>query len=121
MLTKAGAKLLDFGLARPGSGRGGASGSTALPTEAKPLTSVGTVLGTFQYKAPEQLEGAEADPRTDIFALGALLEEVEGVGKARARLLSGRGAGHGEQHGSEARDTRIPHGFCRAFARAQTR
>ena len=76
MLTKTGAKLLDFGLARPASGLGAVSGSTALPTEAKPLTSEGTILGTFQYMAPEQLEGAEADARTDIFALGALLYEM---------------------------------------------
>ncbi len=93
MLTKAGAKLLDFGLARPGSGLGGVSGSTALPTEAKPLTSVGTVLGTFQYMAPEQLEGAEADPRTDIFALGALLYEMATArrafeGKSKTSLIA---------------------------------
>ncbi len=75
MLTKTGAKLLDFGLARSGAGIG-LSTSTELPTEAKPLTSVGTVLGTFQYMAPEQLEGVETDPRTDIFALGALLYEM---------------------------------------------
>jgi Tol biopolymer transport system component len=93
MLTKAGAKLLDFGLARPGAGLGGASGSSALPTEAKPLTSVGTVLGTFQYMAPEQLEGAEADPRTDIFALGALLYEMATArrafeGKSKTSLIA---------------------------------
>ena len=93
MLTKAGAKLLDFGLARPGAGLGGVSGSTALPTEAKPLTSVGTVLGTFQYMAPEQLEGAEADPRTDIFALGALLYEMATArrafeGKSKTSLIA---------------------------------
>ena len=93
MLTKTGAKLLDFGLARPGVGLGGASGSTALPTEAKPLTSVGTVLGTFQYMAPEQLEGAEADPRTDIFALGALLYEMATArrafeGKSKTSLIA---------------------------------
>ena len=93
MLTKAGAKLLDFGLARPGSGLGGASGSTALPTEAKPLTTAGTVLGTFQYMAPEQLEGAEADPRTDIFALGALLYEMATArrafeGKSKTSLIA---------------------------------
>jgi Tol biopolymer transport system component len=76
MLTKTGAKLLDFGLARTGAGVGGSSGSTELPTEARPLTTAGTVLGTFQYMAPEQLEGAEADARTDIFALGALLYEM---------------------------------------------
>ncbi len=76
MLTKAGAKLLDFGLARTGAGIGGVSGSTELPTEVKPLTTAGTVLGTFQYMAPEQLEGLDADARTDVFALGALLYEM---------------------------------------------
>jgi Tol biopolymer transport system component len=75
MLTKAGAKLLDFGLARTGAVLG-ASGLTELPTEVKPLTTAGTVLGTFQYMAPEQLEGAEADARTDLFALGALVYEM---------------------------------------------
>jgi Tol biopolymer transport system component len=93
MLTKAGAKLLDFGLARSGAGLGGVSGSTALPTEAKPLTSVGTVLGTFQYMAPEQLEGEEAGPRTDIFALGALLYEMATArrafeGKSKTSLIA---------------------------------
>ncbi len=75
MLTKAGAKLLDFGLARSGVGLGDAAGPTEL-TEAKPLTAEGTVVGTIQYMAPEQLEGAEADARTDIFALGALVYEM---------------------------------------------
>ncbi len=76
VLTKTGAKLLDFGLARTGAGTPAFSDSTALPTEARPLTTAGTILGTFQYMAPEQLEGAEADARTDIFALGALLYEM---------------------------------------------
>jgi Tol biopolymer transport system component len=93
MLTKAGAKLLDFGLARSALGIGGAAGSTEMATEAKPLTSVGTVLGTFQYMAPEQLEGAEADPRTDIFALGALLYEMATArrafeGKSKTSLIA---------------------------------
>ena len=76
VLTKTGAKLLDFGLARTGAGTPAFSDSTALPTEMKPLTTAGTILGTFQYMAPEQLEGAEADARTDIFALGAFLYEM---------------------------------------------
>jgi Tol biopolymer transport system component/predicted Ser/Thr protein kinase len=95
MLTKSGTKLLDFGLAK--FARGGSSASvtdslTALPT-GKDLTSAGTVLGTLQYMAPEQLEGLEADARTDIFAYGALLHEmVTGKkafeGKSRVLLIS---------------------------------
>jgi eukaryotic-like serine/threonine-protein kinase len=73
MITKSGAKLLDFGLARvappPATTFEGA-------TEHKPLTQEGTILGTFQYMAPEQLEGEEADARTDIFAFGAVLYEM---------------------------------------------
>jgi len=76
MLTKTGVKLLDFGLARslPGGGADDPS-LTASPTQAH-LTQEGTILGTFQYMAPEQLEGKPADPRTDIFALGATLYEM---------------------------------------------
>jgi serine/threonine protein kinase/Tol biopolymer transport system component len=74
MITKAGAKLLDFGLAK--SAAGGVSTPDA-PTEAhKPLTAEGTILGTIQYMAPEQLEGRDADVRADIFALGAVLYEM---------------------------------------------
>ena len=76
MLTKSGAKLLDFGLARAASREAPIQGLTDFPTQARPLTREGTILGTFQYMAPEQLEGAEADARTDIFALGALLHEM---------------------------------------------
>jgi serine/threonine protein kinase len=77
MITRSGAKLLDFGLAKSSSeGRPAIVGMTNVPTEAKPLTREGTILGTFQYMAPEQLEGAEADARTDIFALGAVLYEM---------------------------------------------
>ncbi len=72
MLTKSGAKLLDFGLAKADSSAVDASSLT----EHRPLTQEGTILGTFQYMAPEQLEGLPADPRTDIFAFGALLYEM---------------------------------------------
>jgi Tol biopolymer transport system component/Ser/Thr protein kinase RdoA (MazF antagonist) len=76
MLTKSGAKLLDFGLARPAADAAPVQGMTGMVTEARPLTQQGTILGTFQYMAPEQLEGQEADSRTDIFALGAVLYEM---------------------------------------------
>jgi hypothetical protein len=82
MLTKSGAKLLDFGLARAETEAAPASSATSLPTEARPLTEKGTILGTFQYMAPEQLEGLPADARTDIFAFGALLFEMVTAKKA---------------------------------------
>jgi serine/threonine protein kinase len=76
MISKEGAKLLDFGLAKisdvPGLGEGG----SALPTQEKPLTEKGAILGTFQYMAPEQLEGKDADSRTDVFAFGSVLYEM---------------------------------------------
>ena len=76
MLTKSGAKLVDFGLARTATDVKTQVNVTHLPTAAEPLTQEGMILGTFQYMAPEQLEGLEADPRTDIFALGTLLYEM---------------------------------------------
>ena len=74
MITKAGAKLLDFGLAKPASPvwTGAADGLT----ERKTLTEEGTIIGTVQYMAPEQLEGKEADARTDIFSFGAVMYEM---------------------------------------------
>ena len=77
MLTKAGAKLLDFGLAKlrkPGTV--GAEGFSAATSHSEPLTGSGTILGTLQYMAPEQLEGKDADARTDIFAFGAVVYEM---------------------------------------------
>jgi hypothetical protein len=93
------AKLLDFGLAKlstdtgPGSSsRAGAPSVSALPTNPQ-LTGKGAILGTLQYMAPEQLEGLEADARTDIFAFGVLLHEmITGKktfeGKSRVLLMS---------------------------------
>src|SRR5215467_7327037 len=75
MLTKSGVKLLDFGLAKAVQPASLASALTSLPTEGPALTAEGTILGTFQYMAPEQLEGRETDARTDIFAFGAVLYE----------------------------------------------
>jgi len=75
MLTRTGAKLLDFGLAKQGP-QAAPPISSALMTEASPLTAQGTIVGTWQYMAPEQLEGLEADQRSDIFAFGAMLYEM---------------------------------------------
>jgi len=75
ILTRSGVKLLDFGLAKAESPLGTPGGHTALPTRAD-LTREGTIVGTLQYMAPEQLEGKSADARTDIFALGAVLYEM---------------------------------------------
>ena len=66
MLTKSGARLLDFGLAKASAPAVAAAGGA-------PVTAQGPILGTFQYMAPEQLEGREADARSDIFAFGAVL------------------------------------------------
>jgi hypothetical protein len=76
MLTKAGAKLLDFGLAKSGGSVFASGRQSMLPTTPPNLTAQGTILGTFQYMAPEQLEGREADARSDLFAFGAVLYEM---------------------------------------------
>jgi serine/threonine protein kinase/Tol biopolymer transport system component len=91
MLTKSGAKLMDFGLAKRRTPVE-MSGAT-LPTAAADLTQHGSIIGTVQYMAPEQVEGEEADARTDIFALGIVLfEMVTGkkafVGKSQASLMA---------------------------------
>jgi len=100
MLTKSGAKLMDFGLARATGMAGPAEGSgvtvaalTQSPTVAGPLTAEGTIVGTFQYMAPEQLEGSEADARSDLWALGCVLYEMATgrrafEGKSQASLIT---------------------------------
>jgi eukaryotic-like serine/threonine-protein kinase len=92
MVTKTGAKLLDFGLAKGGA-TASAEPAADQPTIAKSLTQEGTIIGTFQYMAPEQLEGLAADARTDIFALGAVLYEMATGkrafdGKTRTSLIA---------------------------------
>jgi serine/threonine protein kinase len=93
MLTRSGAKLLDFGLAKLRGPEPVWSGHSSLPTEARALTEKGTLLGTLQYMAPEQLEGKDADARTDIFAFGAVLYEMATgqkafAGKSQASLIA---------------------------------
>ena len=76
MLTKSGAKLLDFGLAKNLPLDAEIAGVTATPTVISPLTAQGTIVGTFQYMSPEQLEGGELDACSDIFAFGVVLYEM---------------------------------------------
>src|SRR5512139_2712156 len=76
MLTKSGVKLMDFGLARAAAPVQEAGAPTDSPTMSRPLTAEGTIVGTFQYMAPEQLEGKEADARSDLWALGCVLYEM---------------------------------------------
>ncbi len=78
MLTKVGAKLLDFGLAKLRSETAPAVPFSQLPTAKDSLTVEGTILGTLQYMAPEQVEGKvdEVDARTDIFAFGVVVYEM---------------------------------------------
>jgi Tol biopolymer transport system component len=95
MLTKSGAKLLDFGLAKVVQ-PGGPVSQSSMPTVVtggKPFTMEGAILGTLQYMSPEQLEGKETDSRTDIFAFGAVLYEMltgcrAFVGPSRASLIA---------------------------------
>jgi Tol biopolymer transport system component len=90
MLTKSGAKLMDFGLARSTSLAGAPDTASFTPTMTRPLTAEGEIVGTFQYMAPEQLEGKEADARSDIWALGCVLYE----------MVTGKRAFHGESQAS---------------------
>jgi eukaryotic-like serine/threonine-protein kinase len=76
MLTEGGAKLLDFGLAKLSQSRQPSAASSVTAPISPSATTPGTILGTMQYMAPEQLEGKEADARTDLFAFGAVLYEM---------------------------------------------
>jgi Tol biopolymer transport system component len=82
MLTKGGAKLMDFGLAKQAFGAGSQSAAPAfsavatVASLASPITLAGTIVGTVQYMSPEQVQGKEADARSDIFAFGAMLYEM---------------------------------------------
>ena len=97
MLTRSGVKLLDFGLAKMRLEEATAGVSVSLlatrtSADRSPLTEKGTILGTFQYMAPEQLEGKEADARSDLFAFGAVLYEMATgqkafTGKTQASLI----------------------------------
>jgi Tol biopolymer transport system component/tRNA A-37 threonylcarbamoyl transferase component Bud32 len=90
-----GAKLLDFGLAKERRSGLAANAMTAMVTQTKtePLTARGSIVGTFQYMSPEQVEGAEADARSDIFAFGAILYEMATAkrafdGKTQASVIA---------------------------------
>ena len=76
ILTKSGAKLLDFGLAKSGLSTTSGQSMINAATQAKPLTQEGTIVGTFQYMSPEQISGETVDARTDIFAFGAVMYEM---------------------------------------------
>jgi serine/threonine protein kinase len=89
MLTRAGVKVLDFGLARM-VGRDGAPDGAAATMTVSPLTGLGMLLGTMPYMSPEQLEGKDVDTRSDIFALGAVIYE----------MATGRRAFEGTSHAS---------------------
>jgi Tol biopolymer transport system component/tRNA A-37 threonylcarbamoyl transferase component Bud32 len=86
MITKSGTKLLDFGLAKLTQGDKPATSYTDLPTEKDAITAEGAILGTLQYMAPEQVEGKEADSRTDIFAFGLVAYEMT----TRKKAFEGR-------------------------------
>jgi eukaryotic-like serine/threonine-protein kinase len=105
MLTQGGAKLMDFGLAKPLGMQAATSGSGSAPpsftaaatmsgpSPLSPLTTAGSIIGTIQYMSPEQIEGKEADARSDIFAFGAVLYEMVAgkrpfAGKSQISLAS---------------------------------
>jgi Tol biopolymer transport system component/predicted Ser/Thr protein kinase len=76
MLTKSGTKLLDFGLAKVAVPLSTGNTLTAAATLSSPVTQAGTIVGTFQYMSPEQVEGKEVDGRSDIFSFGSVLYEM---------------------------------------------
>jgi serine/threonine protein kinase len=104
MLTPGGAKLMDFGLAKPVGLQNASVGSGSVPaftaaatlsgpSPLSPLTTAGSIIGTIQYMSPEQIEGKEADARSDIFAFGAVLYEMVAgtrpfAGKSQISLAS---------------------------------
>jgi len=93
MLSKSETKLMDFGLAKEAAPSASAAAIAEMTTEQSKLTGEGMIVGTFQYMAPEQLEGKEADARTDIFALGEVIYEMATgkpafSGKSRASLIA---------------------------------
>jgi serine/threonine protein kinase len=103
MLTSTGAKLLDFGLAKPAMAGASASAASAplfsaamtlsSPTPQSPLTTSGALVGTMQYMAPEQFHGKEADARSDIFAFGSIMYEMATgnrpfTGKTQIKIVS---------------------------------
>jgi len=93
MLTRTGAKLMDFGLAKASGPASLEAALTDMTAEQAKLTVEGTIVGTFQYMAPEQLEGRQADARADIFALGEVIYEMATgqppfTGKSRASLIA---------------------------------
>jgi serine/threonine protein kinase/Tol biopolymer transport system component len=93
ILTKTGTKLLDFGLAKLNQKVAPATPLSQLPTATHAITAEGSILGTLQYMAPEQLEGKEVDARTDIFAFGAVVYQMNTgsrafEGKSQASLIA---------------------------------
>lgn len=92
MLAPTGAKLLDFGLAKPTISLAGLASVTAPAAKLSPATEPGTIVGTYQYMSPEQVGGKEVDGRSDIFSLGTVLYE----------MLTGQRAFDGKSHLSVA-------------------
>src|SRR5467141_2099540 len=92
ILTGSGAKLLDFGLAKAAVALAAGATLTAAATHTTPVTHQGTIVGTFQYMSPEQVEGKDVDAGSDIFSFGSVLYE----------MVTGRRAFQGKSHVSVA-------------------